>query len=453
MNLDGVERSSYFKDRRAGNKNRGGRKRTKLAIFLFLLFCLIILVVYFFVFGDKIIKQEKSVKLEINTPEQIFAGQEVILSFSVVNQENADLIDSELFIKFPEKFYYLSSDPVCSEISSVGCFVRFPRLKINERKDINLIGKFFGLPGENKKIEAKITFQLENFSSWFKKVADKEIILNQPPFDLEFSGSEELLGAEGGEFRIKMKNSGDKSTSARIILVSPDDFNFINLSLVVQEEKEKQKIWDINLEPNEEKIIDFTGYFSDQIGDKKFILQAGALSLEKEFFLQQEKEKIVKITQPGLVLGLEVNDSFAEEVAQNFGDMVNISFSYKNISQEKIFEPLFKLKIDPSSAVNLEKNSNWNWQQEEKNIISENWRIEEKDNGIFVFSSPEITEINPGEDGEIKITLKIKNKEEMIGSQLTNNIILIGETEAKVFHQQTIIFKTSSNQITLKLPQ
>lgn len=439
MNLDGVERHSYFKDKGAKNKKGGGRRKTTLAIFLFLLFCLIFLIIYFFIFSDRIFNQEKSVKLEIIVPEEIFVGQETILNFSVVNQENADLIEPEIFIKFPEKFQYLSSEPVCSEITPVGCFIRFSRLKINEKKEIDLIGQFFGLPAENKTIETKITFQLENFSSWFKKEANKEIILRQPAFDLEFSGSDELLSAEEGQFRIKIKNSSNKLTLARIILTWPDDFNFINLSLIANEEKDKQKIWDIDFEPNEEKIIDFSGYFSDQSSEKRLVLQMGVLGLDKEFFLQQEKEKIVKITQPGLVLGLKVNDSFSEELPQNFGNMINVSLSYKNISQEKIFEPVFKLKAKPFFAAILEENN-------------ENWQTEEKA-GDLVVSTSQVKEINPAEEGEIKIVLRIKNKEELSENQSVGEIILVGEAEARIFHQQPIIFKVSSNQITIKLPQ
>lgn len=449
MALENIERYLYFR----GNQRENDRKNKIKRIFLFFfIFSIVVFLIYFFII-EKIIDRGGGVNLKIQTGEVNLIGHKAEVKILINNQEKVDLINSELFINFPQNFSYFSSEPICSEVSLTGCLIYFPRLKKGDQREIKITGQFFGLANEQQAIKASLAFQLENFSAWFKKDVNQNIFLSTTPFDWDFFSPDEAFLSEEKEFRIRIKNPSEETIKARIIAFQPENFNFNHIFLEPTDEREDRKIWEINLEADQEEIIDFIGYFYDEAGDKKFIVELGVLDVNNNFFPQTEKEKTVKIVQPGLVLGLKVNNSFIEDVSKDFSETLEITLAYKNIGQEKIFEPSFKLKIDPSFAIQLTNKENWLWQHERKEISLEKWQVEEKDNGhIIIFSSFDVIEINPGEDGEIKITLKIIDFKETFSMKLTNlSIDLLAEIEAKLFRDQVLIFNSLSNKIKIKI--
>jgi len=454
MNLDALERTFYFKENWSEPEKNRRTKKTLIFGLLFLIFCLIFFFIYFLISSGKIFKKEKEVELKIETPEEIFIGENFNFKISIFNQENSDLVNSELTFNFPEDFYYLSSNPPSSEIFPRGCVIGLPRIRRGEKEEIEIEGKIFALPEEIKNFTASFNFQLENFSSRFKKEITKELALSPAQFDLEIQGSKELMPDEEGEFRIRIKNKSEKAGKTRIIVSSPDDFNFTFLSLEAKDE-EKKKFFDLNFEPNEEKNIDFKGFFSEKGVDKTLIVQLGVLDPNEKLFLQSEKEWLIKNTEPGLVLGIKINNLFLDEISQNFDEKIGVSISYKNTGQEKIFNPTFKLKINPSFPIDFDelKSEMWHLVQGEKNLEENNWQIEtNNEEKIIVFNSQKISEIEPGEDGEINFSLKIKSYEEIAKLKPQNlKINFIGEVEAKIFRRETLIFKTTSNEINLKI--
>jgi len=449
MELNGVKRISYFEKQ----DFKSNRTKKLFKFFLILLFFLIIFLILYLLFEEKIFKKERVVELMIETPEEVFVGQEFETKIFIINKENSDLVNSEMTINFPPNFFYLSSFPNCYQISDYYCLIKIPKVLKGEKKEITISGKIFGSVNEKKVFDAILDFQLENFSSWFKKEANKEINLLSSISDLEINTPDSLLINEEGEFRIKFFNRLPSSLKTKLIISYPSDFNFTFSNFEFAEEENK-KILVFDLEGNEEKNIDFKGFFLNP-EEKKIDVKIGILDQNESFFLQQEKEILVKINQPDLVLGLTVNNSFLEEISSNFGDEINVKIHYKNIGQEKIIDPVIKLKIEPSFAIDLKKGTDdfWEWSFKEEVIKENKWEIKENENTAqIVFSSPKISEIGAGEEGEIKIPLKIKNYEEIAKLRITNlKINLSSEIEAKIFRQQIFVFNLKSNEINLKI--
>lgn len=445
MNLDGVERISYFKENR-----RAKRKLTTTLIFLILASTL--LIIYFSISSGKFFKKENKVELKIKVPQEIFIGEKFDFKISIFNQEKSNLVNSELFLNFPENFHYLSSQLPCSEIFPKGCIISLPEIRKGEEKEIEIESLIFGLPGETKNLTATLNFQLEKFSSRFKKEVTKEIVLSPSNFELEIQSPKELMRTEEGDFRIKIKNKSDKEKKARIIISFPDDFNFTFLSLKENEE-EKKKFFDLDFIKGEEKEISFKGFFSEKGEEKRLSIQLAILDPQGKSFLQKEEEFIIKNTEPGLVLGIKIDDNFLDEIPKNFGEKIKISLFYKNIGQEKIFEPQIKLKISPPFPINFENLEKWCWTQGEKNFEGDRWKIEiNNEEGDIIFTSERISEIGINEEGEINFFLAVKSYEGLIKFKPQNlKISLIGEIEAKIFRQGILIFKVTSNEIALKI--
>lgn len=451
MSLDSVERFSYFQSQWQDNNKRP--QKTKIFIFIFFILIILFILFYFFIIEKKFFPSNRSVEVKINGLETAVAGQETDFTINVLNKENSELIDTQLIFNFPKEFKFISSEPNCQEKSEVVCVINLNKMMSGWNEDVKVKGIFFAENDKKMSLTARLSFRLENFSSWFKKEISQEVTMVSPMIDLINEGPDELMSQEEGIFQIKIKNNETKRMTTAIQVISQDAFNFINFQPIEAEEIEGGKQWKIILESNEEKQIDFSGYFSNEKNSQSLVARLGFLDEKNNFFRQAEKEIKVKISKPGLVLGLRINDSFLDEINQNFGEQAKISLSYKNISQDKIFEPSFKINIQPENIVMVDKKEIWQWFQLENNVPLDNFKLEKDNNSLSVnFSSSAINEINPGEEGEISFGLKIKRYEELMKEKPQDlKINLMAEVTAKLFKNQTLIFNVKSNQLNINV--
>jgi|GEM_PF-5775118 len=450
MHLDGVENFPCLKNKKSNNYNQ---KLNKILFLLFIFFSIIVLffLAYFFIFKGRTVSKDKSAQLKIDLPERIVVGKETTFFISVFNQEQSALLDAELFINFPTDFKLIMTEPACSKVSSAGCFIDFPKIENNVVRDIKITGKFFNLADEEIKLNARLSFQLANFSSWFKKEVSEKIIFDNLNVDLAIEGPSELMIAEEENFRLRISNNEEESISLVIVLFSPETFNITNFSSFYYDKKDGKIIWQLDLGRYEEKTIDFSGYFKEENDLNEIVAQIGFINEDNNFFSQVEKKYLVKIGGPGLVLGLKANNLFDENINNNLGDSILLDLSYKNIGQEKIFDQIFNIIINPAEIIKLEKNDTWSWLVNDDDIIAESFKIETRDDyQVISFSSPKVKEIDPGQEGEIKINFGIKNKEDLSTEQLANPIIFLkAEALAKIFKRQMMIFKVESNEIKI----
>ncbi|MFN3301887.1 MAG: hypothetical protein ACK413_02595 [Patescibacteria group bacterium] len=454
MDLNSLRIDSYSREKWQ-NLKKDNQSKIFITIFLFLIFCFIILFTYF-IFREKIFKKERSVRLNFEIPEEIPIGYQFDFKIKVLNQEKNNLVNPELSINLPENFYLLDSEPKCLERFFFGCLINLPQLKKDEETEIKINGVIFGSPGERKKITASLIFQLENFSSWFKKENSQEIFLTPALFDLEIEGNNELMISEEGEFRMIAKNISDKPVKAKIIFFLPEDFTFTFLSPEGRKE-EKNIIWEFDFKENETKSIDFKGYFSKKEESKNFIFQAGFIDPEGKFFSLKELKHSIKISQPGLVLGLRINDSFLEEQFVNFGEKIKFSLTYKNISQEKFFDLVIKIGLTNSEFLDLENfPSFWRYQSGEKEMSGNQWKIETKEGIKYLWwdksQIKDLETIEPTNEGEITFFFNLKTYEEISRLKPINPFVnFSSRIEANLFRHQLIAFQVESNEIKLKI--
>jgi len=459
MTIDSLEKFPHLRKDWQEKENKKGKKFF-LFLFLFLIILFFGLIVYLFISRSEIFQRERSVELKFERLDKILVGRDFTQKISIFNRENSDLVNLELLINFPEDFYFKSAEPACSKNFPKGCLINFSAIKKERKEEIKIEGKIFGKPQEKKNFTANLTFQLANFSSWFKKEDSGEIVLETHQFYLEIQGSQELINGEEGEFRIKVRNEHQEPVETKIILSFPKDFQFSFFEPLAEEIDllETEKSWLLNFAGMEEKDINFKGFFSSKIEEeKKFKLEIGLISPEKKFFSQQEKEFRVKLLQPGLVSGLRINNSFLEEQAASFGQTINFNLSYKNIGQEKISDLLIKFRIINSEFLNLGNLSSlfWTWQSGEKNIEGNQWKIETTEDKYLFWDKSQIKNlegIDPGQEGEIIFSLPLRFYEEVskikpINPYLNFSFVI----EANFFRRQLIIFRIESNEIKLKI--
>ncbi|MCX7778728.1 MAG: hypothetical protein N2259_00570 [Patescibacteria group bacterium] len=457
MNVDSLNRFSYFRKNFQPESQKSKRQFFLISFFVLTIIFFSILV-YFFISRFQLSQKEKSVDLRIERPETVVIGQNFHWSVMIKNYENSDLINAELMINFPQEDFFLKNiEPLCHETLPIGCLINLEKIKKNEQKEIKIEGKIFGQPGEKKIFSSTLTFQLANFSSWFKKETSSEFILTAYPFDWEIFNPTELMRGEEGEFRLTIKNNGQEKVETKIILISPEDFSLSFSEPEISISENKEKWWLATFEVGEEKKFDFKGFFSrQQEEERKFrviiiLVQAG------KNYLQKEKEFILKVIQPGFVTGLRINQTFNEEQSANFGEMVAFNLSYRNISEEKFFDPLFKLCFNQVELLNLEKLSSlfWTWQSAEKKIDSNQWKIEQGEKKCLIWDKSQIKDlegIEAGQEGEIIFSLKLKSYEEVSKNKPINPYLDVSfVSEANLFRRQTIVFQTEANKIKLKI--
>jgi len=457
-------------------------RRSGLLGFIFVLLILILgisLIGLFYFNQDRSDNDDQDVKFWLYRHAEQIVGQENTFFVFIKNQGRHNLEQVEVVLNFPQGFILESSSPACSQTSFQRCFWSFDQIKKGELKEIEFQGQLFGQADQSQNFDGVLNFYLAGFSSEFKKTLSSSVKLT-PSIFLTWQIPEQSSFGQKIESNIFLENISEEIIPKTQVTINwPQDFTLTKTNSVLEnnkgeeieiKESDCQFIWKIDdLNPKDERSLEFEGVFKNPlINELTFSLEASVFN-DQKFFPQIKKQKKILLERFDFNIALEVNGLIERIQSCDWGQVLPISLTYYNQSQQTISDFALKLKLIGGQYVDFDRlyQSRWHYYQGSNaqsssafiskrlssEVISQSSEIF-SDNRTKGWSSdliPALNQILPGAEGIIVFDLPIKTSLQAIKtSELQAQISLEILGQGKL-GQEDFIWEMKGNKIELPI--
>ena len=300
---------------------------------------LVILVAVVAIFWGRNSFSKARVQIDLEIPDDIASGEEVVLIVKYKNKNRVNLNDAFLFIDYPSGIFSLEGEEIHRGEKELGII---PRKAIGE-EEFKL--RFVGEKGEAKNLSIKLNYQPQNINSRFENSSSFRIEINSVSIGIDIDGSEKTISGQEVNYIIEYENETDEDFSdLRVELIYADDFEF--KSAKPQPVEETDNIWQINLlKTGETKKIELKGVLIGEDEENK-ILKAGIGKIKDDVFLPySQSEFITQISPSPLLLLLKV-EGIEEECAINTGKRLDYKIEFKNNTDVALNELILKVHFE-----------------------------------------------------------------------------------------------------------
>lgn len=368
-----------------------------------------------------------NIKIDINGPKELNAGQNVTYEINVSNFEDVNLTQTSLQLKFPDAFYLTDTQPTPSIISETqsNASWNLNTLKVGQTEKIKISGILMGEVDSTQVLSALLVYKPENFNYDFNEKNSLSTVINKATIETAVASPVQTLINESNKFKLSMLNASIDESVSKIRITALYSDNFVYETANPKPEKDNN-VWEIKeLKPEEEIEIEFQGKFTAEddksIDDQKFKILIELIGQNNNNYLQEKIEFTSQITNESLVLNQIINGS-SDNKAINFSDALYYSIDYKNFGETELNDVIIFSIINPSfnqlidwGSLEMTTSGSVTDDQNGKKI---SWN---KDN-ISKLSS-----LQPGEEGTIEFYVYLNNY-----NDLENNISASDLTNAQI---------------------
>ena len=379
-------------------KERGPSLPRKYKLFKILKFLIVIVIIAAIciavgaIFWGRHSFSRAKVEIDIETPEDIASGEEVILTIVYKNNNPVNLNDAYLIIDYPSGVFSSEGKETYQEQRNLGTISR----KSQGKEEFKV--RFIGQEGTAKNLAVKLNYQPQNITSRFENSFSSRIEINSVLIGINIEGPEKSVASHEANYFIKYENKTDNDISnLKMELVYSDDFEFKNAD-PSPEPVEGKNVWQINLlRSDESQMINLMGILKGEEGEDK-VLTATIGKMENDIFLQYSQiEYITKITPSPVEVSLKIK-KMEEECHIDPGQELNYEIEFKNNTDvalgELILKVYFQDNIFDFKTLNL---GNVGFFDSRKNVII--W------SGAEI---PALALLAPGQIDKVNFSIKIK---------------------------------------------
>ncbi len=309
---------------------------------------------YYFVYGNE--ADSSSLKLEIECPSSVAAGEEFTYKIKYNNPEYVALKNVSLSLTNSDNFIVVDTEP---KIIGEAKTWDLGRIDARSSGEVTVKGKIIDKAKASSVMLAEMTYMPENFSSEFKKETSATTLVRDVGFDVSADYSNTALVNQQGEIKLNFKPLDGNNFQEFIIAIEKSD-NIDIKNTIVSGRRPNEKIptgsfkvdniKDVNnswlasgLNNNEsfeiiyktkEKVNDKENikvYLKQDIGGKKYIFWEKDISLD--------------VMNSDLNLNLIMNGSQSNKPV-NFGDTLNYSIAYSNKGETAMKDVVIMAVLD-----------------------------------------------------------------------------------------------------------
>lgn len=372
-------------------------KNKKIYIIIAISLLVMIIAAFLFWFFGREKFSKSDVSFEIVAPTRAEAGEPQSFVFLYKNKSKKELENIKLSLWCPAGT--LDSQTGLSPGASFNLENIAPGLE--RRREFRF--SLFGLQGEIKEIKAKIEFIPKDYKESYALEAISKTMISSVPLFLKFTvPSQAASGQEiGFSFRYTSKSKYNFPKFAAKITYPPG-FRFLNSNPVSSQGNDFWVIGD--LKSKTEGEISIKGALSGiKEENKKFRTELGII-INNQFLPIYEETGITKILETFLSVRQFVNEQ--EEYAADPGKNLNFVIKYKNNTKEKLREVFITATLqcqrphsEPVECLGWEK------------LKVENGEFDGFTKTIYWKAAgvQELHELYPGEEGEVKFLIMVKD--------------------------------------------
>jgi hypothetical protein len=426
-------------------------KKKTLPIVISLLFLLAVTsIAGWYYFGTKELNGE-GVSLEIKGDESLVSGEKVELIIKYKNKENVKVKNLELRINYPEGFYYVSSEPYATTLSSN--VWQLEDLKAGESREVKLVGQIIGGLEEEIVLEPILSYEPSNFSSSFESKVVKVFKIEKSLMELRVEAPTEIGNNNRVTYNIFYKNISELPVdNFRLRVDYPENFTIIETGGDAQLLTEDT--WKIDeMMKNEENEVTITGFFDlENTGSStvKAILEIKSSLLEiplvgessSDWYPYLEIEKDIALSELAATLKVSVNGD-NKDSAIDWGSELEYVINYKNTSDKE---------LENVSITAMLSSDYLNWETLDDNFSG---LIDEGSNFITWDKTliPSLAKLDIGQEGRISFKIKVLDfNEEFLSAQnfsIASEIILNSDSFKAIEGEESELI--NSNVIVNKM--
>lgn len=415
------------------------RRKIKILVGLLCFFAFLAAVSWagFFLFGTGQKFSEENIKVDINAPEKIMAGQDITYRLHYANKQKTALADGSLEVRYPDGFQFISANPAPSDkenrtwdLGTLGPY---------KEGLIEINGKIFGTADSDLTLRTFFNYKPANFNADFQKIITFTTHLDLWPLDFTLTGPDDLTAGEKASYQITLLNKNENPlNNLEISLTAPPTFKIESLEPAPTKDK---NIWKIpTLNPQASSTIKIKGAFSaETLGGPQTALATLNLREGNTLYQQAETSKTTHVAQSVLSLQLVANGT-ADKQGLNFEDKINLAISYENNGDAELKDVTLRLILDTPSE---SEKSLLNWSSlEDKNdgTVQGEQRSTSQRRGLIIWTKaqiPALSKLKPKDKGLIELSIPVKAKSDIDIKKLT---------EFKISAYAEALGKTSENQ-------
>ena len=246
--------------------------------------------------------------------------------------------------------------------------------KVNEKKDIGTLitqaslqqdftVSIYGSEAESRDITVKFDYKVAGSNAVFSKVATIPVILKTPPMTVSIDGPDTLSVGQSGMFAFTVKNNtSTTSEQALLMLTLP---NIFTIETASPKPSARSTVWSIpSLDPGEMHTITLTGNLTGAQGEvatMRGLIGSQGTSLTDVGVVYASQTFDVKLRSTPLLLSVALATERGTAGNLRYGDVANISITYKNTSTQpiKAVSLLVALTGDAASLKDIEPDTGY----------------------------------------------------------------------------------------------
>ncbi len=375
----------------------------------------------------------------------------------IKNTSSQNLKNSSINLYFPTNFVFVSS--TVSTKNAGHTEFTLGTLSSFEQRTIVFTGRLYGTEDQKNLWRASLHFQPENIKSPLSNTATFQNTLIDSPFKLLLTFPAKIIPQQETQYVLTLiPQQIGEAQNLELYPILPNSFQITSSSPALT----SLDRWSFKINPTSTKPIIYSvkGIYKNQTDDTAVSAQlfsTPSSTIANRYKIAEVSNKDTATPPPtnltssstssGTLLNLTINNSESAAVL-NLGDVLNVNVTIKNTLSTSLKDAVLKLNID-SPSVNKQSILNWKMltdaydgdvRGEQKTSSLRRGQIAWSKNNIS-----NLSEVKPGDEITVKITLPVKN------SSLFN---ISGLSENTIFIASELTFTNSQGKIETKsLPQ
>jgi cytochrome c oxidase assembly protein Cox11 len=384
-------------------KRRGWFGRFLQKAFFLVLIGAVLYVAYQYFIKNKF-NNSNLLEISISAPKEVANGDEVFYTIDYNNLSNSKLENIKIEITYPDNFIFSESLPSPTQNKNTWEILA---LGPKSNGSLKIKGSLINKDASDNLLLLRATYNLENFSTEFKKEISAVTKIKGIGFDVEFNAASTALIGEDNEVTAIFSNYQKLPDFFNLIFTLPENITIVSESLT---DKNRQAGDENKL--NFEKITADTwlvsGFkkelssqdlrFKYRVKEKNAEKQNINIRFEKKAENNQnytflEKDIAVDVVKSNLNLVLSLNDNKSDQPI-NLGNTLNYAINYSNKDVTAMKDVVIMAVVDGDFI-------DWNTLEDKNHGLLKKGLITWTKNEIL-----DLKELGPGKEGVINFSVK-----------------------------------------------
>lgn len=330
------------------------------------------------------------VRVTIDAPRELDIGAEDNIFVTVFNGSRATLRDGSITLDLPQNLEIIEREAETFDTLA-------PRGQVTARYLVRASGD----PGVLTDVLARVQFRPRQLSASFTKSARVNLLLRDLPFSVDFSFPQNISPGVETTFLVRISSSTSSPIGPLgVELDVPFDFSVTRFKPEPTSKEEHR--WDFGeIDQGFQQEIQVTGSFPLEATEGTFTARIGLLDEGRfEFKSFRRVVETLRLRSSEVSVDIKMDgQALGEEESILAGEEINLTVIYLNATEE----PIDDMIIEVAAAHDLIL----------QRSVKSNEPYSRSVSGEYVFSGPEIAKLNqiqPGQGGEIKMTIPLEGK-------------------------------------------